>query len=331
MLKFRSWKVKESGAETTISQWALPVYIHYPVSNQLTLRITESVSFSSLKNRGSLNGLSDVKVKASYRMMEDSVLLAASLGLPIGKNSLDDEQAEVAHELYTDALDFGVTRLGEGIVLNLVAATAREVGPVVAGAGAGYLLKGAYETTFDVDTQYNPGDELDLTGGLNWKGEQIYLRTDLVYTLYTADEVDDKEFFKQGNQLTAAMRFTYRPQPILMSFSIRDTMIGKNDYPNPGGELETEEKNTHGNRLNLDFIFGYAVNEPMTLHGIFSVNKIGKNGYDENDAGIFTFGAGMRYALNGVVLNTGLNFSTGSRNDDDISGFGFDLGVNYRF
>ena len=167
-LKFRFWKIKEGGAETKISQWALPVYVYYPVSNQFTLRVTESVSFSSLGDNRSLNGLSDVKVKASYRLMDDSVLLAAGLGLPIGKNSLDDEQAEVAYKLYTDTLDFGVTRLGEGINLN-------------------------------------------------------------------------------------------------------------------------------------------------------------------NDAGIFTSGAGMRYALDNLILNTGLNFSTGSRNDGDISGFGFDLGLNYRF
>jgi hypothetical protein len=330
-LKFRSWKTEADGVETQISQWAFPVYIHYPVTRQLTFRINDSISFSSLDDKASLNGLSDLKVKASYRMMADSVLLAAGLGLPIGKNSLDIEQAEVASELYTDVFDFAVTRLGEGLILNLAAATAREVGAFVVGAGAGYLHKGPYETTADVDTKYNPGNEMNLTGGVNWKREQLRFRIDLIYTLYTVDKVGDEEVFQQGNQLTTEMSLTYRPQPFFMSISVRETMLGKNDYPNPRGKLETAEKNIHGNRLNLNFILGYEINEPITIYGTLGINQIAKNDYGRNGASIFTFGVGMRYALRSLILNTGLNLATGSRNDNDISGFGLDLGVNYRF
>jgi len=330
MLKFRSWKVDEK----TISQLAVPVYIYYPVSNQLTIRVTEALGFSSIGDRGNLNGLSDAKIRASYRIMDDTVLLAAGLGLPIGKNALNVEQAEVADMIYTDDLDFGIRRLGEGFVLNLAATTAQEIDKVVIGAGAGYLFKGAYKTTADVDTKYNPGDEFNLTGGLNWKDEQISLRTDIIYTLYTTDKIDGDKTFKQGNQLTAGVSFTYRPQPpISISVLGRDTMIAKNAYAKPSGELETEPQNTHGNRLNLSCVLGYALNEPITLYGMFGINSIGRNGYDRNDASILTFGAGMRYALDTFILNGALNYSTGSRDNGgtDISGFGLDLGVNYRF
>jgi len=339
MFKFRSWKAKAGSSEAKISQWAFPVYIHYPVSNQLTLQVTESISFSSLDNLGfGVNGLSDAKIKASYLVMDDSALLAAGLGLPLGKNALNSAQFAVAQALNTEGLDFAVSRLGEGITLNLAAATAREVGSVVVGAGAGYLLKGAYETIAGSKTKYSPGNEFNLTGGLDWKGEQVILRTDVIYILYSADKIDDKinpkaKTFKQGNQLSAEMKLTYRSQPTLMSLSIRETVVGKREQPNQSGELQPEPKKSQGNRLNLDFIFGYDVSEPTTLSGTLSINKIGKNGYDSNDTIIFTLGAGMRYAPGDFILNTGSNFSMGRRDNGNIkiSGYGVDLGLNYRF
>ena len=119
-----------------------------------------------------------------HYFFSDRYLITFGMNLPTGKSALESEEYSVASVLALPAFNFRVPSLGQGLDIHLGLSTARELGDFIFGAGMSYLMKGGFKAFKEYDEDYNPGDELTITAGIDRElGSEARLTGDLQYTL----------------------------------------------------------------------------------------------------------------------------------------------------
>jgi hypothetical protein len=78
----------------------------------------------------------------------------------------------------------------------------------VLGLGASYQMKGGYLPLKVMSENYDPGDEILLTGGLDYQMSDVEaLSFDLTVNLYGKDKVGDFEVYKSGTKIMFATQY----------------------------------------------------------------------------------------------------------------------------
>ncbi|MGQ9611115.1 MAG: hypothetical protein ACUVWN_17590, partial [bacterium] len=251
---FKSWKLKEE--DQKVSQFSFPLFIQILPIENLSLWISDSVASSEVKwNSGepsNLSGINDLKTKLSYGILNHKLMATLGMNFPIGISRLDQDQIEVANVIYDEVLGFSVNKLGGGFEVNPGITLAIDIGTIGTSISAGYLLKGSYKNIKDSDSDYNPGDEINMVLALDFVQDLLSLYGDIAYTIYTKDEIDDSEAFKQGNEIKGRIFMVLNSEPIILTLSLSDTIRMKNKILGENGKLITEEMNSHGNKIDIN-------------------------------------------------------------------------------
>ncbi|HNW60620.1 MAG TPA: hypothetical protein PKI62_13150 [bacterium] len=285
------WKVEEDQAR----QIAVPVTFLYPVSEQMQLSMAMGPAFSTVSSSGSaaLNGFSDTRIAGSYLFRNEKLLATFGLNLPSGKSALNNEELGVANILALHAFDFSSPILGQGFDVSAGMVSAFPLSGMVAGVGAGFLLRGAFEPYEQGGSSYNPGEEITLSASLDYplsRGQKLMF--DAGYTLYTADKVGSDQVYQAGNRLTLQAMAWFPGQSAGLLLLLRDRVRAKNSLSS-GDELIPERQNSNGNELELAATVTLPRGAYTTLRGVVEGKLYSNNAYDVGGATIGGFGAGL--------------------------------------
>ena len=193
-----------------LSETSIPLTLSAPLGTRFGVSVVAHQATASGEGLADLSGVSDVQLGLSYYTAVGAGSIVASLGLnlPSGLRELSAEEFTTAVLLSQHVFAFHVPGFGQGfnVAPGLVAAYPVADG-VVLGLGAAYQRTGVFAPLDGLD-DYDPGDEITLTGGLDVRtGLTANLSAEITYTHYTADEVDGAEVFTAGGRLSGTVQY----------------------------------------------------------------------------------------------------------------------------
>src|SRR3954468_15097149 len=131
--QFHSYKI-ESPSNTTISEFAIPLFVVVPVSSRLSFDVGTSYARSRVEVQGAqkavseINGLTDTQVRGNLVLGSDFVVLTAGVNLPTGKSEVLANELQAANLIGSDFLAFPISNMGTGLGGTGGVAVARPVG-----------------------------------------------------------------------------------------------------------------------------------------------------------------------------------------------------------
>ena len=204
---YQSWTIGDSNK---VSEFSVPVSMYFPVNNRFSVggflsQASTSGEAGGLSLKG-LNGLSDAQFSLNYYLEGNNILLSLGGGLPIGKKELSPDEFATSVMVSQNAFNFQVPIFGQGLNLSPGFTWAKPLNEkTVLGLGASYQLKGGYLPIKGMTENYDPGDEILLTGGLDYQVSEVEaLSFDLTVNLYGKDKVGGQEVYKSGTKIMAA-------------------------------------------------------------------------------------------------------------------------------
>jgi hypothetical protein len=163
------------------TQFTVPVSAAMPVGRSWTLDVTSVYAAGEVAYTGasggaertaSLNGLSDVRLRATGRFFDDAFILTAGLNAPTGTTELDSLQLTALRVLAAPSLGLGAAPVGAGLSGTVGVLTAQQVGSWAIAAGVAYEVRGTYQPVAAFaagapSADFRPGNVLRLSAGLD--------------------------------------------------------------------------------------------------------------------------------------------------------------------
>lgn len=190
-------------------QASVPVTAYVPIGRTWAVGARVAAATGG-GDAGEAGGLSDAQVQVSHFRPLGPATFVASLkaNLPTGAQRLSLEEYGALVLLTQDVYGFVTPNLGVGpaLVPGLTLALAL-TDDLVVGVGGAYSLRGPFEPLADMPAPYDPGSEVLLTGGLDWRlSPALTASADATLTLYGTDTVDGEGVFAPGARTIATAR-----------------------------------------------------------------------------------------------------------------------------
>lgn len=205
-----SYQYYEDGG-LKLTEWSLPIQATVPIRERLQLSLRAGLASAGGDNLESVTGLGDVQASLSYtrEVGEGSVILSAGANVPTGKRKLTLEEFATATLLSQNFYDFQMPGFGQGLGVATGATWAVPIGEdVVLGLGGSFQFRGGYIPVEGMGETYNPGNEVLVTGGIDYRlSRTSALSGDVAVTLYGTDTLGDVERFEAGTKVSAAVQF----------------------------------------------------------------------------------------------------------------------------
>ena len=193
-----------------LSQLSFPVSAFIPFTRSLALSLFTNPAMISGEAVESLAGLSDAQVALSYYQSigEGSIVVSFGTNVPSGKRELTEDEFATTALVSQDFYRFYVPVFGQGLNLSPGITLAYPLGDnMVGGVGFAYQIKGSYNPVADMVDSFKPGNEIMITGGLDFRlAESWALSSNVTYVLYQEDELGDVSVFDSGDQAIIALQ-----------------------------------------------------------------------------------------------------------------------------
>ncbi len=193
-----------------LSQVSFPISAFIPMTRNFALSLFTNPAMVSGESVTQLNGMSDAQAALSYYQPigEGSIVVSLSSNLPSGKRELTEAEFATTTLLSQDYYGFFVPVFGQGLNLSPGVTFAYPLGEnVVGGVGFSYQLKGSFKPVVNMLDDFTPGDEMMITGGLDFKVAPSWaLSTNFSYVMYQEDQLGDISVFDSGDQMVAVMQ-----------------------------------------------------------------------------------------------------------------------------
>ena len=186
------------------TQYSLPFALVYPLGERVTVDMAgtytsgevtlEGADPRSGKDSYSLDGLSDLRVRATGHLVGDNVILTLGASIPTGATELDNEQLNALRVLAAPALGFQAPGVGLGPGGTAGIVLARQVGSWAWALAGSYELRGKYNpvaafTAGVPAADYNPGDAVHLSLGTDGLIGQHAMTFTVSADMFTRDEL----------------------------------------------------------------------------------------------------------------------------------------------
>jgi len=319
---YNSWTLDDDGAETTISQFMIPVTGFVPLDEDFELSFYAANSSNNLEAAGSeykLSGLSDIRLQVNHSFSEDHLLVSAVVNLPTGKKELNfGEEWQVLQALSTNYLGFPMQRFGEGFGFSLLLGGATMLGENTrGGAGIMYQFVGSYKPYAGFG-DYNPGDLISVNAGLDIERGSTIWSLDAIYTMYTEDKVNDISSFKQSPQMDVRLTGRNTGDKISLSGMLRYVLRGDNTIFNETG-LELDPIKLYGDEFTAAGALTWAFRQDWYLVPGMDVRTIAGNDIDFDNSTVIGFGAAVGKSLGeSLKAEIGYKLYTGSADGGEI-------------
>ena len=323
----QNWKLDSQNESQSINQFSFPLFINLRPTNNLKFWIVDSVSSSSNGKKIDLSGISDTKVKASYSIFDQRLLLTVGANLPIGKEQLVQSKLELANLLYNEVLGFRVNKLGVGLDVNAGMALAMDFGPYGVSVSTSYLRRGSYISAKGSKSDYKPGDEIIVVTAFDMISDKTIFNGDFAYTHYGSDEIDSTKNFKEGDELRGKILVNFRFDPVILGLSLTDTIRMKNQIISANNSLTAEESNSHGNRLDASLIAQYLITRQLSVSPLTGLTFVADNGYGNGGAFVWNAGGSIQFAPNrNTSFSLNAKYLKGNMESGNIDVSGYEVG-----
>jgi len=316
----QTWRLNSSAGNATIRAVYTPLVVAIPLSPKCDLNFSGAAAVSNLNNGTSqtLQGLTDTKIRGVMKFNDYHWLLHAGLNLPTGKNALKTQEVKVNNVLAEAVLGFPVKRYGRGLEVDAGVAYAFGVSEnLKTGLGAGILLKGEHAFLQNSPLRFDPGDEISVTGGFNFKKNNLAMRLSLLTKIYQKDRLNRQAAFKEGTQVETEGMIAFSPQKIAVVLAVKNVMKADNvTYASSGEILGAARDNFSGNIFWSTGQVTYNVSESLALTSSLGLSVFGKSEVQLGEAQLFNLGGGLQFkSSEHLMFNTALAFSTGNAKD----------------
>jgi hypothetical protein len=135
---------------TRVSQLSVPITAVTPIGSSWTLDATTVYATGSVQLAGAagrtatLSGLSDVRLRATGRLLDETVLLTAGVNLPTGRQELDGEQLTALRTIAAPALGMLAPPVGPAARRACRSGPARRAGAWAVAGGVSYEVRGEF-------------------------------------------------------------------------------------------------------------------------------------------------------------------------------------------
>ncbi|MBU1698957.1 MAG: hypothetical protein KJ831_02320, partial [Candidatus Eisenbacteria bacterium] len=154
----------------------------------------------NLEPSESLNGLTNLRAQLFGSFLDHHLQFQAGASLPTGKRELTFEELTVEDSLWNPVLGFPLRHYGQGFDMNIGLSWAMPLGSAwVFGLGGSYTINGAYALEAG-QPDYEPGDVVNITTGLDASFTSLKLMLDLTGRFFGADGFDGVEVYDEGPQ-----------------------------------------------------------------------------------------------------------------------------------
>ncbi|MEM1043017.1 MAG: hypothetical protein AAGI91_10345 [Bacteroidota bacterium] len=193
-----------------LAEVSVPLGVYLPLGANVALGLNANYAAVSGSEIETLSAFGDVQFVASYfqPVGDGSVVLSLGFNANTGSSALTFEEFEAATRASQTVYDFRVPTFGQGLRVAPAVTYAFPLSDRVAlGLGASYQYRGPYEPLADELDQYDPGEEVLLTGGTDLKVTDLSsVSLDVSYALNGTDSWGAIEY-EPGNTVSAAMQY----------------------------------------------------------------------------------------------------------------------------
>ncbi|MBN2091806.1 hypothetical protein JW964_19480 [candidate division KSB1 bacterium] len=325
---YRTLTLKQDSSEYSISQLISHLTVVNPVTNKFKLLFSTSYAGALFQQNldRELNGMTDGKIKGFYYLNEEHLLLNFGISVPYGKNQFNLREARVAEQLYENIFGFGVKRYGEGLDFDAGISTAYRLGnQFIFGGGIGYLIRGSYNFAERSTLQLKPGNEVTLNLGLDFESDSVFIRTDFLFRTFSADKIEQKSFYQQGNQYEWSGYLVFRQHPFTFNFSLKNIFKANNKFFNRFQNFRYEGKKFVSNSFYSQLKTNYNISPAQSLMAKAGFNKFGQGDLQLGDASLFNGGAGIQKKFSeNFMLTIEFQYLFGSALDGKLEINGWD-------
>jgi hypothetical protein len=191
-----SGTLDEGAAEVEVSEFSAPVVVSAPLARNVGFTLRTSYGSVGGADVTGVSGVTDTQAALSYYrpVGPGSVVVSASANLPSGTSELEAEETAAAFLIGQSFYGFRLPSLGQGFNAGAGLTYALPAGDaLVLGLGAAYRVRGAY-TPVAEGPEYDPGDELLVTAGLDYGMQGARFAVDVTYAVYSEDTSGDLAF-----------------------------------------------------------------------------------------------------------------------------------------
>lgn len=313
---------------------ALPSTYSFPVGKRLALDVVAApfgVAFEPSAGKPlHFTSISDTYIRGSFILGNNRALLTVGVGIPSGNTGLTNDEAALSGIAANRPLNNPVTNFGTGLNMNFGLAVAHEIGSWIFGLGVGYSQRGEYNINAQ-GAKIDPGDEFNVTVGVDREFGSAKFIADLIYTHYLEDKSGLLDPYQAGDKLLFTGRFILALgflNPVIISAGnrIRQDNTSTNAVLLENGnefEFRTTAIAPLGNSFGLKFIY---------LNQIYGDTSLGGEG-----ANIQGFGGGIvlkasrHFTFDPTFIYSTGRIDTGPDTETDVTGYEINGGFTFRF
>ena len=237
------------GKGNEFAQFSVPVYVRLAFGRSLSLALRGSQATASGGNVQKLSGVTDTQL--SFFCSAANFIFNLGFNFPSGKRALTYDEFLTTSLLSLNHYNFQTPSYGQGFNVSPGFTWAWPLSEKFAvGLGASYQYKGKFKPLAFIDN-YDPGDEILLTGGLDWRmGETAKFAVDVIFTLYGKDKIDTNVVFAAGNRFVTHAQFRQNFGYDEIFLFARYLSRGKNSLA-VGGALLPEDKKSAPDQIEM--------------------------------------------------------------------------------
>ena len=201
-------------AVENISLLTVPLAARINLSNAFSIEALTAWASGSVKRANgsetTLSGPTDTELRLLLGLGRGLVTITGIAQLPTGKESLSDEEADLAGFIAADVLPFRISSWGTGGGAGLNATVTRTLGSIGAGFSVGYIMAAEFEPVADDAFTYRPGSQLsvraafDRTFASSGKASLV-----LSFQSYATDQLDGNNLFRSGARYEALGSYAF--------------------------------------------------------------------------------------------------------------------------
>ncbi len=195
---YQRWSVRDN---FDFSEFSTSVSLYVPAGREWSL-LLRGLPASVNGDVTRLSAFTDTQLGLSYHVENPDIVFTLGVNLPTGKKELTQDEFGTSIILSNSVFNLQVPNFGQGLNISpgLVYATPLS-DDLVLGLGISYQYKGSYKTLANYD-DYNPGDEVVVTGGFDVRLEEATnLSADIVVTTYGTDKLGSDDVLSPSTKI----------------------------------------------------------------------------------------------------------------------------------
>ncbi|MEW5767041.1 MAG: hypothetical protein AB1797_05350 [bacterium] len=336
--QFYSRTVEYADRKEEVQAWVFPLFVTGAEIKGWNIWVHQPGFSAQLKGDSSVSGLADTRIRASRFFLDETAIVAGGLSLPLTGIEPEADLLDLEGLLNTEVLQFPVSKLTEGFDLDLGIAWAKTFKTISVSMGGGYLVKGSYDRIYQVMGdeasvgEYDPGNELSLTAGFNFRRGITSLHGKILYLRYGDDTLKGEYMFTSGPELSGYLSATFRFRPVTLILFAKDTIKDEDSFPQ---DIDIPTRNSFATRFEAGTgLICPLLDEAIILKAETSMKNLSDADGEITDQ-VLNFNLGGQVSLRpDLVLEAKVDFLLNGYMDDgeaDISGFGLGLLLHYSF